>query len=55
MGLSLSSERDYEGRIREVLQEDRCSSMYSIYIYAFIVLQDPIFMYCAAISCIQKI
>jgi hypothetical protein len=29
MGLSLSPERGHEGRIREVLQEDRCSSMYS--------------------------
>jgi hypothetical protein len=29
MGLSLSLERGHEGRIREVLQEDRCSSMYS--------------------------
>ncbi len=31
MGLSLSLERGHEGRIREVLQEDRCSSMYSNY------------------------
>jgi hypothetical protein len=29
MGLSLSPERGHEGRIREVLQEDPCSSMYS--------------------------
>jgi hypothetical protein len=27
-GLSLSPERGHEGRIREVLQEDGCSSMY---------------------------
>jgi hypothetical protein len=31
MGLSLSLERGYEGRIREVLQEDGCSSMFSNY------------------------
>jgi hypothetical protein len=31
MGLSLSLERGHEGRIREMLQEDRCSSMYSNY------------------------
>jgi hypothetical protein len=31
MGLSLSPERGHEGHIREVLQEDRCSSMYSNY------------------------
>jgi hypothetical protein len=31
MGLSLSPERGQEGRIREVLQEDRCGSMYSNY------------------------
>ncbi len=31
MGLSLSLERGHEGRIREVLQEDRCSSMYGNY------------------------
>jgi hypothetical protein len=37
MGLSLSPELGHEGRIREVLQEDRCSSMYSKY-YAFVVL-----------------
>jgi hypothetical protein len=36
MGLSLSPERGHEGRIREVLQEDRCSSMYSNY-YTFVV------------------
>jgi hypothetical protein len=28
MGLSTCLERGYEGRIREVLREDRCSSMY---------------------------
>jgi hypothetical protein len=28
-GLSLSLEQGHEGRIRDVLQEDRCSSMYS--------------------------
>jgi hypothetical protein len=31
MGLSLSLEQGHEGRIREVPQEDRCSSMYSNY------------------------
>jgi hypothetical protein len=31
MRLSLSPERGHEGRIREVLQEDRSSSMYSNY------------------------
>ncbi len=31
MGLSLSPEQGPEERIREVLQEDRCSSMYSNY------------------------
>ncbi len=36
MELSLSLERGHEGRIHEVLQEDRCSSMYSNY-YAFVV------------------
>ncbi len=30
MGLSLIPERGHEGHIREVLQEDRCSSMYII-------------------------
>jgi hypothetical protein len=29
MGLSSSPEQGQEGRIREVPQEDRCSSMYS--------------------------
>jgi hypothetical protein len=37
MGLSLIPEQGHEGRICEVLQEDRCSSMYSNY-YAIIVL-----------------
>jgi hypothetical protein len=47
MGLSLSPERDHEGCIREVLQEDSCSSMFSNYMhlsscnvmYSLIVLQ----------------
>jgi hypothetical protein len=51
MGLSLSLERGHEGHIREVLQEDRCSSMYSNYMhlsscnvmYSRIVLQFPAF------------
>jgi hypothetical protein len=34
--------------IREVLQEDRCSSMYSNY-YAFVVLYLHVFTYYAAI------
>ncbi len=37
MGLSLSPERGHEGRIREVLQEDHCSSMYSNFLYAFVI------------------
>jgi hypothetical protein len=45
MGLSLSPERGHEGHIREVLQEDRCSSMYSNY-YAFVVLHLHVFTYC---------
>jgi hypothetical protein len=40
-GLSLSPERGHKGRIREVLQEDRCSSMYSNYH----ALPSCIFMY----------
>ncbi len=47
MGLSLSLERGHEGHIREMLQEDCCSSMYSNYmhlpscksVYSHIVLQ----------------
>ncbi len=31
MGLSSSLEQGHEGRIREVLQEDGCLSMYSNY------------------------
>jgi hypothetical protein len=45
MGLSLSLERGHEGRIREVPQEDCCSSMYSNN-YS---LSSRIFMY----SCIM--
>ncbi len=41
MGLSLSPERGHEGRIREVLQEDHCSSMHSNYH----ALPSRIFMY----------
>jgi hypothetical protein len=41
MGLSLSMEQGHEGRIREVLQEDHCSSMYSNYMH----LSSCIFMY----------
>jgi hypothetical protein len=44
MGLSLSLERGHEGRIREVLQEDGCSSMYSNYC-AFVVLYLHVFTY----------
>ncbi len=44
MRLSLSPEQGHEGHIREVLQEDCCSSVYSNYdafvvFYARIVLQ----------------
>jgi hypothetical protein len=38
MGLSLSPERGYEGRIREVHQEDRCSSMYSNYMQLCVIV-----------------
>jgi hypothetical protein len=48
MGLSLSLERDHEGRIREVLQEDCCSSMYCNY-YAFAALYLYVFTYHVAI------
>ncbi len=49
MRLSLSPEQGHEGRIRDVLQEDRCSSMYSnyhalpscIFMYSRIVLLFP--------------
>jgi hypothetical protein len=44
MGLSLSPEGGHEGRIREALQEHRCSSMYSNY-YAFVVLYLHVFTY----------
>ncbi len=54
MGLSLSPERGSEGCIREVLQEDRCSSMYSNY-YAFVILLCHVFTYHVTISCIQGI
>jgi hypothetical protein len=33
MGLSLSLERSHEGHIRDVLQEDSCSSIYRNYMY----------------------
>jgi hypothetical protein len=49
MGLSLSPEQGHEGHIREVLQEDRCSSMYSIYMH----LLSCNVMYRIAIPCIQ--
>ncbi len=48
MGLNLCPERGHEGGIHEVLQEDRCSSMYSNY-YAFVVLYLHVFMYHATI------
>jgi hypothetical protein len=48
MGLSLCPERGHEGRIREVLQEDLSSSMYSNY-YAFVILYLHVFTYYAAI------
>ncbi len=53
MGLSLSLERGHEGRIREVLQEDRCSSMYSKY-YAFTALYLYVFTYRVAIPASQE-
>ncbi len=47
--ISLSPEQGHEGRIRDVLQEDHCSSMYSnyhalpscIFMYSRIVLLFP--------------
>jgi hypothetical protein len=43
MGLGLSPEQGNEGHIREVVQEDRCSSMYSNY-YASVVLNLYVFI-----------
>jgi hypothetical protein len=47
-GLSLSLERGHEGRSREVLQEDSCSSIYSNYcvIYSYVIS-------CALVLCLQ--
>jgi hypothetical protein len=53
MGLSLSPERGHEGHIREVLQEDRCSSMYSNY-FAFVVLNLHVFTYRVAILALRE-
>jgi hypothetical protein len=53
MGLSLSLERGHEGRIREVLQEDRCSSMYSNY-YAFVVLYLHVFTHYVTIPAFRE-
>jgi hypothetical protein len=53
MGLSLSSERGHEGRIREMLQEDRCSSKYSNY-YAFLVLYLHVFTYRVTIPAFRE-
>jgi hypothetical protein len=53
MGLSLNLERGHEGRISEVLQEDRCSSMYSNY-YAFAALYLYVCTYCVAIPAFRK-
>ncbi len=54
MGLSLSPERGHEGRIHEVLQEDRCSSMYSNY-YAFVVMYLQVFTHCVAFPAFREI
>ncbi len=51
MGLSLSPERGHEGGILEVLQEDRCSNMYSNN-YALSYLH--VFMYRATIPAFGK-
>jgi hypothetical protein len=51
MGLSLSPERGHEGRIREVLQEDCCSSMYSNYKLCRPVMSRIHVSYCN--SCVQ--
>jgi hypothetical protein len=53
MGLSLSPERSHEGCIREVLQEDRCSSMFSNY-YAFAILYLHVFTYRVAILAFRE-
>jgi hypothetical protein len=53
MGLNLSPERGHKRRIREVLQEDRCSNMYSKY-YAVVVLQHHVFTYRAAILAFRE-
>ncbi len=51
--LRLCAERGYEGRVREVLQEDVCSSMYSNY-YTFVVLYLHLFTYRAIIPAFRK-
>jgi hypothetical protein len=53
MKLNLSPERGYEGRIREVLQEDRCSSMYSNY-HAFVIFYLHVFTYHVAIPAFRE-
>jgi hypothetical protein len=53
MGLSLNPERGHEGRIRKVLQEDRCSSMYSNY-YACAILYLHVFTYRVAIPALRE-
>jgi hypothetical protein len=53
MGLSLSPEQDHEGRIREVLQGDRCPSMYSNY-YTFVVLYLHVFLYHVTIPAFRE-
>jgi hypothetical protein len=45
MGFSLSLERGHEGSIREVLQEDGCSSMYSNYMFCHFVIS------CVHVTC----
>jgi hypothetical protein len=53
MGLSLSPERGHKGHILEVLQEDRCSSMYSNY-YTFVVLNRHVLTYRVAIPAFRE-
>jgi hypothetical protein len=51
-GLSSSLERGYEGHIREVLQEDSCSSMYSnYYITCSHVLSCALVIYLQFLTC----
>jgi hypothetical protein len=55
MGLSLSLEQGHEGSIREVPQEDRCSSMYSNYMQLCVVVVLQIMhSHIMLLSCIRE-